>query len=510
MNIIQTGTRDYTATEDQATAQPSGANRDVRVAIIGGGLGGIGAAIMLRRAGIGDTVVLERASEPGGTWRDNTYPGCACDVPTALYSFSFAPKPDWSRTYATQPEIRAYVHDVLRTHGDGIRIDTNTAVLGAQWDEPTQRWLIETNHGAYTAQAIVSATGPWSEPIIPELPGLETFEGEVFHSSRWNHDHSLDGARVAVLGTGASAVQFVPQIQPRAKSVTLFQRTPHWVLPKPDRRLSAAEIALFRRFPLAQRALREGIYLSSELVGFAQRHPRAMKILQRLGERNLNRAVQDPRLREILTPRYTLGCKRILLSNEWYPTLTRPNVEVVPHAVTRVTPTGVVGGDGIERPADTLVLGTGFTILDLPIAKLVRGRDGRTLEETWEGSPTSYLGTTFSGFPNLFMLLGPNVGNGHSSAIWLHEVQTRYAISALHAMARERATSVDVRPEVQAAFNAEVDRRLKGTVWNAGGCASYYMDSNGRNGAIFPGSTIELRRRIKRFNTADYTLTRAA
>jgi cyclohexanone monooxygenase len=510
LNIIQTAVRDYTETTERVTAPADEPRRDVRVAILGGGLGGIGAAIMLRRAGIGDTVVLERSDEPGGTWRDNTYPGCACDVPTPLYSFSFAPKPDWSRLYATQPEIRAYVHEVLRTHGDGIRIDAGTTVLGAAWDERTQRWRIETTHGDYTAQVLISATGPWSEPVIPELPGLDSFAGEVFHSSRWNHEHALDGARVAVVGSGASAVQFVPEIQPRVERLTLFQRTPHWVLPKPDRRLRAAEVALYRRVPLAQRALREAIYYGSELVGVAQRHPRAMGVLQRLGQHNLARAVRDPALRAALTPRYTLGCKRILLSNEWYPALTQPNVEVVPHAGTEVRPHGVVGADGIERAAEVLVLGTGFTILDLPIAKLLRGRDGRTLWETWEGSPKSYLGTTFAGFPNLFMLLGPNVGNGHSSAIFLHEIQINYAISALHAMARERASSVDVRPDVQERFNAEVDRRLAGTVWNAGGCASYYLDRDGRNGAIFPGSTIELRRRLRRFAPGDYTIARAA
>jgi cation diffusion facilitator CzcD-associated flavoprotein CzcO len=480
----------------------------VRVAIIGGGLSGIGAAIMLRRDGIDDAVVLERGSEPGGTWRDNTYPGCACDVPSMIYSFSFAPNPDWSRLYAPQAEIRAYVLDVLKRHDVERQIHTDTDVLEAAWDGEAQRWQIETTRGRYTAQAVISATGPWSEPIIPDLPGLETFAGKIFHSSRWDHDHPLEGAHVAVVGTGASAVQFVPQIQPRAASVTIFQRTAQWVMPKLDRPLTHAERALFRRFPIAQRALREALYHLFELVGVAQRKLWPMRVIQRVAQRQLRRTVRDPELRRALTPDHTLGCKRILMSNEWYGSLTRPNVRVVPHAVQEIRPHGVVGADGIERPADTLILGTGFTITDLPIASRVRGRDGRTLADVWQGGPQAHLGTTVSGFPNFFLMLGPNIGNGHSSAILLAETQIGYAIDALKALELHGASSADVRPEVQEAFNAEVQRRLVGTVWNAGGCASYYMDATGRNSAIFPGSTIELRRRLRRFEPSEHELTR--
>jgi cation diffusion facilitator CzcD-associated flavoprotein CzcO len=481
----------------------------VRVAIVGGGLSGLGAAIMLRRAGIDDVVVFERASEPGGTWRDNTYPGCACDVPSFLYSFSFAPNPEWSRLYAEQPEIRAYTLDVARRHRVLELLRTDTDVLDASWDEGAQRWLVTTSRGSWRAQALISATGPWSEPVLPDVPGLGDFAGTVFHSSRWNHDHDLDGARVAVVGTGASAVQFVPRIQPRAERITIFQRTAQWVMPKLDRPLSDAERALFRRLPVAQRALREALYYGFELVGAAERRRWPMRQLQRIARRNMHGAVKDPELRRALTPDHVLGCKRILMSNEWYPALIKPNVELVPHAVREVRSGGVVGADGIERAADTLILGTGFTITDLPIAARVRGRDGRTLDETWRGSPRGYLGTTIAGFPNLFMVLGPNVGNGHNSAILLMEAQIGYAIAALRAMERERAGSVDVRVDVQDAFNDEVQRRLEGTVWNAGGCASYYMDANGVNSTIFPGSIIELRRRVRRFEPDDYALTPA-
>ncbi len=492
----------FKPTRDQTTGA-----RDVRVAVIGGGLSGIGAAIMLRRAGIESVAVLERAAEVGGTWRDNTYPGCACDVPSALYSFSFAPNPEWGRMYATQPEIRAYALDVAREHGMLGCLHAGADVQEARWDDGAQRWRISTTAGDWSAQALISATGPWSEPVIPQIPGLDTFAGEVFHSSRWNHEHALDGARVAVVGTGASAVQFVPRIRQQAERVTVYQRTAQWVLPKPDRGITALERSLYRRLPLAQRALRGAMYYAFEGAGFCERNPRAMRGFQAVARRHLERQVPDPRLRAALTPDHTLGCKRILLSNDWYPALSSPDVELVPHAVTEVRPGGVVSADGIERAADTLILGTGFTITDLPIARRVRGRDGRSLDEVWQGSPTGYLGTVVSGFPNLFIVLGPNVGNGHTSATVLIEMQVQFAIDTLLGLDRAGAASADVRPDVQDAFNAEVQRRLQGTVWNAGGCRSYYMDANGRNSTIFPGSTLELRRRM-RFAHGDYELAR--
>ena len=481
------------------------AARDVRVAIFGGGLSGIGATAMLRRAGIDDVVVFERAEEVGGTWRDNTYPGCACDVPSALYSFSFAPNPAWGRVYAGQREIQEYARHVADAHGVRDHVVTGAEVLSAVWEHDAQRWRIETTRGTWRARAIVSATGPWSEPVLPQVPGLERFAGKVFHSSRWDHGHDLGGRRVAVIGTGASAVQFVPQIQPRVAQATVYQRTAQWVLPKLDRRVTSAERALYRRVPLTQRALREAMYYSFELAGYAERHPRAMGGFQRIARRHLERSVQDPALRAALTPDHTLGCKRILFSNDWYRSLTRPNVELVPHAVTEIRADGLVAADGVERPADTLILGTGFGITEMPIASRVTGRDGRTLDETWGGSPTGYLGTVISGFPNFFMVLGPNVGNGHTSATVLIELQVRFAIDALKRMERDGIASADVRPAVQEAFNQEVQRRLHGTVWNAGGCRSYYLDRNGRNSTIFPGSTLELRRRL-RFEPSEYAL----
>lgn len=477
----------------------------MRVAVIGGGFSGVGAAAVLARAGIDDVVVFEQAATPGGTWRDNTYPGCACDVPSALYSFSFAQKPDWSRFYATQPEIERYLLGVVARAGVGDRIRCGVRVEAARWDEPSGRWQIETGEGRWRAQVLLSATGPWHEPKIPDLPGLDRFAGPVFHSSRWDHDAQLDGARVAVVGSGASAVQFVPELAPRTQRLHVFQRTPHWVLPKPDRPCSRAEHALLRRSPALQRGLRELLRYGFEGVGAAMRHPRAMRHLQRVGELHLRRSVADPELRAALTPAFTLGCKRILMSNAWYPALCRDDVELLPTAVASVREGAVVAADGREREVDAIVFGTGFRILDQPVAQLVRGRDGRTLADVWQGSPRGYKGTTVAGFPNLFVLLGPNLGNGHSSATVLIEQQLAYVVDALRTMDARGLGHVDLRADVQRRYNATVDAALAGSVWNAGGCASYYLDANGRNSFMYPWSTLRHRRETRRFDLGAYT-----
>jgi cation diffusion facilitator CzcD-associated flavoprotein CzcO len=472
--------------------------------VVGAGLSGICMAVKLRAAGIHDFAVIDRAEEIGGTWRDNTYPGCACDVPSALYSFSFEPKPDWSRFFAGQEEIRAYAHTVAERHGVVGHLRLGVDMEAAAWDAAAQRWRVRTSAGEYEAQVLVAGTGPWHEPVYPELPGLESFEGKVFHSSRWDHDHDLAGRSVAVVGSGASAVQFVPEIQPVVERLHLFQRTPHWVLPKADRPLTRTEQRLFARLPGALRAFRGALYNLSEIFGHAMRRERVMRRLQRIGERHLERQVRDPELRAKLTPRYTLGCKRTLFSNVYYPALQRDNVEVVPEAVVEVRANSVVGGDGVERAVDTIVFGTGFKLLDMPIAKLLRGADGRTMADVWQGSPRGYLGTTVAGFPNAFVLLGPNLGNGHSSATVIMEDQARYVIDALRTMDARGLASVDVRGDVQDAFNASVDARIGATVWNAGGCASYYLDGNGRNSFMYPWSTLHYRRRTRRFDVESY------
>jgi cation diffusion facilitator CzcD-associated flavoprotein CzcO len=482
----------------------------VDVLVVGAGLSGICAAVKLREAGFHDFAVIDRASEIGGTWRDNTYPGCACDVPSALYSFSFEPKPDWSRFYAPQAEIQAYARTVVDRHGVGPHLRLGVEMVAANWSGDRQRWLVETSDGQWEARALIAATGPWHEPVVPDLPGLQEFAGAAFHSARWDHGLDMRGRRVAVVGTGASAVQFVPRIQPDVEQLHVFQRTPHWVLPKPDRPVTGAERRLFQRLPATQRALRGAIYHVGELFGRGMLRPAVMRRLQRIGERHRRRQVKDAELRRLLEPRYTLGCKRTLFSNDWYPALTRPNVEVVPAAVSEVRPHSVIDTDGTEREVDTIIFGTGFRLLDMPIAQLVRGGDGRTLAELWQGSPRGYLGTVVAGFPNLFVLLGPNLGNGHSSATVVMEDQTRYVVEALRTMDVQGLGSVDVREDVQREFNERVDARLAGSVWNAGGCASYYIDPNGRNSFMYPWSTMHYRRRTRRFDLDDYRVAPAA
>ncbi|HEU0301235.1 MAG TPA: NAD(P)/FAD-dependent oxidoreductase, partial [Longimicrobium sp.] len=376
---------------------------ETEILIVGSGFGGLGTAIRLKQEGMHDFVVLERAGDVGGTWRDNTYPGCACDVQSHLYSFSFAPNPGWSRTFSPQPEIQEYLRRCARDFGILPHIRFHHEVLGGAWDDDARRWRIESSHGSFTARFVVMATGALSDPVIPALPGLEGFQGRAFHSARWDHGYELRGRRVAVLGTGASAIQLVPHVQRQAARLCVFQRTPPWILPQHERALSPRTQRLFRRFPAAQRAVRGGIYLAREALVPAFRHPAAMRMIQRVALRHLRKSIPDPALRGTLTPDWTLGCKRVLLSNDYLPALAQPNVEVVTERIAEVRAHAIVTADGVEREVDAIIFGTGFQATDPPLAHRLRGRDGRTLSEVWAGSPRGHLGTTFAGFPNLFM-----------------------------------------------------------------------------------------------------------
>ncbi|HEX8271690.1 MAG TPA: NAD(P)/FAD-dependent oxidoreductase [Longimicrobiaceae bacterium] len=480
-----------------------------RIAIVGSGFGGLGAAIRLKRDGVHDFVVLERAGDVGGTWRDNTYPGCACDVQSHLYSFSFAPNPDWSRSFSPQPEIQAYLRRCARDFGVLPHVRFHTEVRGAEWDEAAGCWRIDTSAGPLTAQLLVMASGALSDPTIPELPGLDAFQGMAFHSARWDHGAELRGKRVAVIGTGASAVQFVPELQEQAARLHVFQRTPPWILPRRQRWIGDAEHRLFRRFPAAQRLARGVIYLAREAFVLGFRHPGAMRLAQRVALRHLRRSVPDPALRAKLTPDWTLGCKRVLLSNDYLPALARPNVEVVTDAIAEVRERSVVTADGVERPVDAIVFGTGFRPTDPPLAPRVRGRGRITLTEAWAGSPRAFLGTTVAGFPNLFMLPGPNTGLGHTSVVYMIEAQIEHLLSAVRHMRRHRLAALEPRPEAQAAFVAEVDGRMRGTVWTSGGCRSWYLDATGRNSTLWPDFTWRFRRRAARLDPADYVAVRA-
>ncbi|MDI1462392.1 NAD(P)/FAD-dependent oxidoreductase [Catellatospora sp. KI3] len=473
------------------------------IALVGAGFGGLGAAIRLRRAGYRDFLVFDRGADVGGTWRDNTYPGCACDVPSHLYSLSFAPNPDWSRSFSPQPEIWAYLRRVADEHGVRPHLRLAHEVHSAAWDAERRVWRLATSHGAYTADVLVAAGGPLTEPSVPDLPGLAGFQGELFHSARWRHDLDLTGRRVAVVGTGASAIQFVPRIAPEVAHLTLLQRTPAWVLPRRDRPITALERALFRHVPGAQRLARAAVYWAREAQGTAFLRPALMRFGQAMARRHLRRAVADPVLRAKLTPRYTMGCKRVLLSDDYYPALTRDNVEVVTEAVTRVTPSGVVTADGREHPVDTIIFGTGFHVTNLPLARTVRGADGRTLAEHWGGSMYAYRGLTVSGFPNLFLLLGPNTGLGHNSVVFMIEAQLDYLLGALRHLDR---TGVPIEPteRAQREYNAALDRRMRGTVWTTGGCRSWYLDGSGRNSTLWPGYTWSYWLRTRRFDAGAY------
>jgi cation diffusion facilitator CzcD-associated flavoprotein CzcO len=481
--------------------------RDFRIAILGAGFGGLGMAIRLKEQGIEDFVVFERDEEVGGTWWANTYPGCQCDIPSHLYSYSFALNPEWTRTYPLQPEIRDYLRECADRYGVRPHVRLGCAVERAEWDEEEAAWRIETTDGSFTAGVVIAAPGALSEPRIPELPGLQSFAGTMFHTAAWNHAHDLTGRKVAVVGTGASAIQTVPRIQPIAEHVTVFQRTPPWVVPHRDRPITGVERALYRRLPAAQRTVRSAVYLGRELLvtGMAYR-PKLMKALQKAAEKHMAKQVPDPELRAKLTPDYVLGCKRILPSNEWYPAITQPNVELVPSAVTEVRPEGVVGADGVLHEVDTLIFATGFHVTDLPFAQFIRGRGGQGLHELWQGSPAAYRGAAVPGFPNLFWIVGPNTGLGHNSMVFMIEAQINYLLDALETMERSGASEVEVRRDAYEAYNAHLQSRLDGTVWNTGGCSSWYLDANGRNATIWPDFTFRFWEQTRRFDAPAYEL----
>ncbi len=484
-------------------ANPKGS--DVRVAIVGAGFGGLGMAIRLKQEGIHDFLILERADDLGGTWRDNGYPGCACDVPSHLYSFSFAPNPSWSHIFARQGEIWEYLRDCAERFEIVPHIRYRHEVTGAEWDDVAERWRIETTAGPVAARVLVSAAGPLSQPQIPKVPGLDRFAGTAFHSAQWDHEHDLRGKRVAVIGTGASAIQFVPKIQPKVEQLHLFQRTPPWVLGRPEHRITDAEKALLRAFPPVQRLLRGGIYWGAELgiLGLAY-DPRLVKPLETLARRHINSQVNDPELRAKLTPDYRLGCKRILASRDYYPALTQPNAEVVTEPIKRVRKHAIVTDDDKVREIDTIIFGTGFHVTDNPMSAMVRGRHGKTLADVWNGSPQAYLGMTVPGFPNGFLIVGPNTGLGNNSIVFMIEAQVRYVIGALKAMAHHALSTLEVKPEACLAFQEEVQRHMPGSVWTDGGCRSWYLDRNGRNSTLWPDFTWRYALRTRRFDLDNY------
>ena len=484
----------------------------VRVAVIGSGFGGLGAAVRLRREGITDFVVLERADSVGGTWRDNSYPGCACDVPSHLYSFSFAPNPEWPRTFSGQEHIRAYLERVTDTFGLRPHIRLGHEVTMMTWDAEKLWWKVETANGrTLVADVVVSATGPLSDPKTPDIPGLDSFPGKVFHSARWDHDYDLRGKRVAMIGTGASAIQIVPAVQPEVSELTLFQRTPPWVMPRMDREISGAERWLHRKVPVTGAARRRLLWGIRELqVSAFTKRPGELGFVENLAKANMAKSIKDPALRAKLTPTYRIGCKRILLSSTYYPALAQDNVNVVASGLSEVRGSTLVASDGTETEADAIIFGTGFHVTDMPIADRVVGADGITLAEAWKGGMESLRGASAAGFPNWMTIIGPNTGLGNSSMILMIEAQLNYLADYMRQLnVLGGRVALSVRPSAVGAWNRRVQERMKRTVWNTGGCDSWYLDANGRNTTVWPGTTSEFRRATREVNLAEYEVVRA-
>jgi cation diffusion facilitator CzcD-associated flavoprotein CzcO len=487
-----------------ANGSNGGPNRSRSIAVVGAGFGGVGAVTMLRRAGYDDVTVFERGERVGGVWHHNTYPGAACDIPSHLYEFSFAPNPYWSRRYAPQEEIQAYLEDVARRHGVADRIRTSTEVESARWDEERGRWELQTSAGPHEADVLITACGQLSVPKVPPIPGLEAFEGPSFHTARWDHDVDLAGRRVAVVGTGCSAIQVVPAIQPVVEQVDVYQRSPGWTFPKMDYAYRERTKRLFARFPALQRLDRTATFAFMEVAAAAMTSQRWLRPpFRAICRFQITHAIDEPELRAKVTPDDEIGCKRIMLTDEWYPTLTEPNVELVTDRIAEVTAGGIRTADGIERPADVLVLATGFQSHGFTAPMEVVGAAGRTLDEEWAGVPRAYHGLSVPGFPNMFLLYGPNTNGGSGSVIYTIEAGLHHVIDALGTLDRTDARRIEVRREAAESFDRDLRDALAGTVWHTG-CTNWYVDADGNDPNQWPWLWSTYRRRTARLQPGTY------
>ncbi|TML06495.1 MAG: NAD(P)/FAD-dependent oxidoreductase [Actinobacteria bacterium] len=477
------------------------------IAVVGGGFAGVGAVVMLRRAGYDDVTVFERGERVGGVWHHNTYPGAACDVPSHLYEFSFEPNPRWSRRYAPQEEIQAYLEDVARRNGVLDRIRTSTEVLSAAWHEERAKWVLQTTAGEHEADVLLTACGQLSVPSVPPLPGLDDFEGPAFHTATWRHDVDLTGKRVAVIGTGCSAIQVVPAIQPKVQSVTVYQRSPGWTIPKMDYAYSERAQRLFERFPVLQRLDRALVFGFMEVGAAGMTNRRWLLVPFRAMARwNISRAIKDPELRAKVTPADEVGCKRVMLTDEWYPTLTKPNVELVTDPVVQITPAGVRTADGTERAADVIIHATGFRTHGFVAPMEITGATGQTLAQAWAGVPRAYLGMSVPGFPNMFLLYGPNTNGGTGSVIYTIEANVNHVVVALRELERARARRIEVDAARAEAYDRELRAALAGTVWHTG-CTSWYVDADGNDPNQWPWLWSTYRKRAERIEPGVYELS---
>jgi cation diffusion facilitator CzcD-associated flavoprotein CzcO len=476
------------------------------VAVVGGGFGGVGAAAMLKRAGYEDVTVFERGERVGGVWHHNTYPGAACDIPSHLYEFSFAPNPRWSRRYAPQAEIQAYLEEIASRYGVRDRIRTSTEVLSARWDEARDTWVLETTAGAHEANVLVTACGQLSVPTVPPIPGLDSFAGPAFHTARWRHDVDLTGKRVAVIGTGCSAIQVVPAIQPIVDQVDVYQRSPGWTFPKMDFPYSERSQRLFERFPILQRLDRAAIFYFQELAAAGMtKHRWLLPAFRAISRRRINQVISDPELRRKVTPTDEIGCKRIMLTDEWYPTLNKPNVELITDRIAEVTPGGIRTQHGGERPADVVVLATGFATHGFVAPMEIAGTRGRRLSEAWAEVPRAYLGLSVPDFPNMFLLYGPNTNGGSGSVVNTIEAGVNHVIAALRELDRAEARRIEVSRAAAERFDRELRAALAGTVWHSG-CTNWYVDENGHDPNQWPWLWTTYRRRTERLEPDTYEL----
>jgi cation diffusion facilitator CzcD-associated flavoprotein CzcO len=480
----------------------------VRVAVIGAGLAGVAAGVALKNEGIEDFVILERADDVGGVWRANTYPGVACDIPSHLYSYSYAPSAEWRHTFARGSQIHSYIRSIATDNGLTGHVRLGQELLDASWDDELRRWAITTTDLELTTDILVDATGPLTEPQIPDIEGLAGFDGTIFHSARWDHDHDLGGERVAVVGTGASSIQLVPEIQRRAEQVTVFQRTPGWVIPRFDRATTAAERGVLRLIPSAARLQRLVQFLVRDGLHYRliRRNRTVRAIIEGIARAHLRRHVRDPELRAKLTPDFEIGCKRILISNDWYPALAEPNVEVVAGGVREIRGRTIIASDGSEHEVDTIILGTGFEVMPPPVTERITGREQRSLAEVWRGALRHYRAVEVAGFPNYFRLAGVGCGLGHGSMIFQIESQTAYLRDVLRAMARHDASSVEVSQQAQDEYMRFAAADVGRTVWALGGCKSWYQDEHGEATSMWPRSMWSYRRLMRTFEPADHVI----
>lgn len=480
--------------------------RDVDVIIVGTGFAGLGMATQLARKSEQSFVILERAHDVGGTWRENTYPGAGSDIQAHLYSYSFRPNPDWSRVYGSQPEILEYLRQTAREEGLQPRIRFGAEVLRADWDEQTNRWTVSTPRGTFTGRTLITASGHLSDPKTPDIKGLKEFSGEVFHSAKWNHDVALEGKRIGVIGTGASAIQVVPELAKVAKNLTIFQRSAPYLVPRIDRAYTEAERGMFRKHPETAQKLRDELFWGNE-ARFPQRRgaPAFVNQIEEIAWDHREKQISDPGLLRKLTPDYAIGCKRILISNDYYPALGRPNVTLETDGIDHVEPHAVVTKTGERHEVDILVLSTGFEATDLPISHRIYGKSGHSLAEHWGGGGQAYACTTVSGFPNLFVMLGPNTGLGAGSIIYMIETQISYILGALQYLESENVSALEITAEAEEEYVASVNRRAEGTVWVSGGCDSWYLDPrNGRLTTLWPDFMTQFRKENGTFDPGPY------